>query len=77
MPLRLNVRGTPRGAIPTPACKKHTLGTPGPQRARLRVGVDLGRRALSQACAAFFVSRNGLLAIVSCANKRAGSASGE
>ena len=32
-----------------------------------------GSRALSQACAPFFVARNGLLAIVSRANKRAGS----
>jgi hypothetical protein len=37
--------------------------------------VDSGRRALSLACATFFVNKNGLLRIVSFANKRIDSES--
>jgi hypothetical protein len=63
--LRPIVFGTRRAAI-------------SPQRAKnARWGprVDLGRRALSLACAAFFVSRNGLLRIISFANERLDSES--
>jgi len=61
---RLTVIRTCRATIGTPACTKRTLGTP-----------PLGSRGLSQACTAFFASQNGLLRIVSYANKRAGSES--
>jgi len=55
--LRLTVVRTRRAATGTPACTHRTLGTPptGPPtcslHASLHVGVDLGRLALSLACA--------------------------